>query len=268
MNHDDGQSHWDLYDADIVLLGVSRTSKSPTSIYLSCRGYKTANIPFVNEKTMPKSIFDLKKPLIVGLIGIDKYLLTPSPLKTLQTLQFESCQTQNKEGTRKTDTAYKVHKIFRDINNRTFKGQCSENGLIRICKAEVNDFVDPVIYTIITYNSDDIQRLIGIKRIYERFIVEEFKSKPRTAIIVSYCTERRHHFSEMPEYMAPEYPVSALKRFISDPSSQLPEIRWDKRQQAIKKYGEEDVVRYLGNEVEDIYYNFEFAAKKQQPLQN
>jgi len=68
MNHDDGQAHWDLYDADIVLLGVSRTSKSPTSVYLSCRGYKTANIPFVSAETVPPSIFDLKKPLIVGLI--------------------------------------------------------------------------------------------------------------------------------------------------------------------------------------------------------
>ncbi len=68
MNHDDGQAHWDLYDADILLVGVSRTSKSPTSVYLSCRGYKTANIPFVSAETVPPSIFDLKKPLIVGLI--------------------------------------------------------------------------------------------------------------------------------------------------------------------------------------------------------
>lgn len=68
MSHDDGQAHWDLYEADIVLVGVSRTSKSPTSVYLSCRGYKTANIPFVNLETFPTSIFDLKKPLIVGLI--------------------------------------------------------------------------------------------------------------------------------------------------------------------------------------------------------
>lgn len=68
MNHDDGQAHWDLYDADILLVGVSRTSKSPTSVYLSCRGYKTANIPFVSVETVPPSIFDLKKPLIVGLI--------------------------------------------------------------------------------------------------------------------------------------------------------------------------------------------------------
>lgn len=68
LTHDDGQSSWDLYEADIVLVGVSRTSKSPTSVYLSCRGYKTANIPFVSLETIPNSIYELRKPLIVGLI--------------------------------------------------------------------------------------------------------------------------------------------------------------------------------------------------------
>jgi regulator of PEP synthase PpsR (kinase-PPPase family) len=67
ITHDDGQSSWDLYDADIVIVGVSRTSKSPTSVYLSCRGYKTANIPFVSIETIPATVYDLKKPLIVGL---------------------------------------------------------------------------------------------------------------------------------------------------------------------------------------------------------
>lgn len=67
ITHDDGQSTWDLYDSDIIIIGVSRTSKSPTSVYLSCRGYKVANIPFVSLDTMPKNIFDLKSPLIVGL---------------------------------------------------------------------------------------------------------------------------------------------------------------------------------------------------------
>ena len=67
ITHDDGQSHWDLYDADIVIIGVSRTSKSPTSVYLSFRGYKTANVPFVSMLTVPSSLSELKKPLIVGL---------------------------------------------------------------------------------------------------------------------------------------------------------------------------------------------------------
>jgi hypothetical protein len=67
ISHDDGQGHWNLYDSDIVLVGVSRTSKSPTSVYLSCRGYKVANIPFVSIESMPEEIYNLKKPLIVGL---------------------------------------------------------------------------------------------------------------------------------------------------------------------------------------------------------
>jgi len=68
ITHDDGQSSWDLFEADVVIIGVSRTSKSPTSVYLSCRGYKVANIPFVSIQTMPNSLFELKKPLIVGLV--------------------------------------------------------------------------------------------------------------------------------------------------------------------------------------------------------
>lgn len=67
INHDDGQSTRDLYDADVVIVGVSRTSKSPTSVYLSCRGYKVANVPFVSIETIPNSIYDLRKPLVVGL---------------------------------------------------------------------------------------------------------------------------------------------------------------------------------------------------------
>lgn len=67
ITHDDGQSTWDLYESDIVIIGVSRTSKSPTSVYLSCRGYKVSNIPFVSIETMPTNIFELKNPLIVGL---------------------------------------------------------------------------------------------------------------------------------------------------------------------------------------------------------
>ena len=68
ITHDDGQAAWDLYDADIIIIGVSRTSKSPTSVYLSCRGYKTANIPFVGLETIPQNIYDLKTPFIVGLV--------------------------------------------------------------------------------------------------------------------------------------------------------------------------------------------------------
>ena len=66
--HDDGVGHENWEEADIVLAGVSRTSKTPTSIYLANRGFKTANIPIVPESPPPEALFHLKNPLVVGLI--------------------------------------------------------------------------------------------------------------------------------------------------------------------------------------------------------
>ena len=68
MNHDDGKNIEDIEKSDIVLLGVSRTSKTPTSIYLANRGYKTSNIPLVNEKSIPEKMTKLVfKSCVVGL---------------------------------------------------------------------------------------------------------------------------------------------------------------------------------------------------------
>jgi regulator of PEP synthase PpsR (kinase-PPPase family) len=67
MAHDDGIASDDWEEADIVLAGVSRSSKTPTSIYLANRGYKTANIPIVPESPPPTNLFTLQHPLIVGL---------------------------------------------------------------------------------------------------------------------------------------------------------------------------------------------------------
>jgi regulator of PEP synthase PpsR (kinase-PPPase family) len=66
--HDDGVGADNWEQADIVLVGVSRTSKTPTSIYLANRGFKTANIPLVIESPPPENLFHLHKPLVVGLI--------------------------------------------------------------------------------------------------------------------------------------------------------------------------------------------------------
>jgi regulator of PEP synthase PpsR (kinase-PPPase family) len=65
--HDDGQHSDEWEEADIVLAGVSRSSKTPTSIYLANRGYKTANIPIVPESPPPANLFTLVRPLVVGL---------------------------------------------------------------------------------------------------------------------------------------------------------------------------------------------------------
>jgi regulator of PEP synthase PpsR (kinase-PPPase family) len=67
LAHDDGQLSHDLDKADIVLVGVSRTSKTPTSLYLANRGYRVANIPIVPGVAVPETLFQLKDPLIVGL---------------------------------------------------------------------------------------------------------------------------------------------------------------------------------------------------------
>lgn len=69
MVHDDGLLADDLEEADVVLLGVSRTSKTPTSIYLANRGIKTANIPIVPNVPLPRSIANLRRPLVVGLLA-------------------------------------------------------------------------------------------------------------------------------------------------------------------------------------------------------
>jgi [pyruvate, water dikinase]-phosphate phosphotransferase / [pyruvate, water dikinase] kinase len=69
MMNDDGQLPENLEHADIVLLGVSRTSKTPTSIYLANRGYKTANVPVVPYVQLPFGLESLRRPLIVGLIA-------------------------------------------------------------------------------------------------------------------------------------------------------------------------------------------------------
>jgi regulator of PEP synthase PpsR (kinase-PPPase family) len=58
MNHDDGNLLNDIEKSDIILVGVSRTSKTPTSIYLANKGFKTSNIPLVNEKSLPKKLKD------------------------------------------------------------------------------------------------------------------------------------------------------------------------------------------------------------------
>jgi [pyruvate, water dikinase]-phosphate phosphotransferase / [pyruvate, water dikinase] kinase len=69
MMHDDGQLTENLDQADVVLVGVSRTSKTPTSIYLANRGIKTANVPLVPNVPLPDNLETLQKPLIVGLVA-------------------------------------------------------------------------------------------------------------------------------------------------------------------------------------------------------
>lgn len=73
--HDDGVNWENWEEADIVLAGVSRSSKTPTSIYLANRGYKVANIPIVVESPPPPALFGLKHPLVVGLTNSPERLI-------------------------------------------------------------------------------------------------------------------------------------------------------------------------------------------------
>jgi len=75
MIHDDGQHVEGLEDADVVLVGVSRTSKTPTSIYLANRGVRTANVPLVPGIPLPHQLETLKKPLVVSLHATPERLI-------------------------------------------------------------------------------------------------------------------------------------------------------------------------------------------------
>jgi regulator of PEP synthase PpsR (kinase-PPPase family) len=69
MAHDDGRLPDNLSDADIVLLGISRTSKTPTSLYLAQRGYKTTNLPLVPQVDLPEQLFQPHSAFVVCLIA-------------------------------------------------------------------------------------------------------------------------------------------------------------------------------------------------------
>jgi [pyruvate, water dikinase]-phosphate phosphotransferase / [pyruvate, water dikinase] kinase len=75
INHDDGQSGWGLDDADVCLVGVSRSSKTPTSLYLANRGVKAANVPFVPGVPLPAELLAAKHPLVVGLTNDPERLI-------------------------------------------------------------------------------------------------------------------------------------------------------------------------------------------------
>ncbi len=69
MSHDDGKIVSDLEKSDVILVGISRTSKTPTSIYLANRGYKVSNIPIIANKNLPENLIkNAKKTIVIGLV--------------------------------------------------------------------------------------------------------------------------------------------------------------------------------------------------------
>ncbi|WP_075522098.1 pyruvate, water dikinase regulatory protein [Candidatus Pelagibacter communis] len=112
MNHDDGNLLNDVGKSDIVLLGVSRTSKTPTSIYLANKGYKTSNIPLVNENSIPKILkSDPKISCVIGL-NTEAQRLVDLRKNRMNSLK----ETENKKYTN-------IENIQKEIDNakKTFK---------------------------------------------------------------------------------------------------------------------------------------------------
>ncbi len=95
MNHDDGNLIKEIKKSDIILLGVSRTSKTPTSIYLANKGFKTSNIPLVNENSLPQTLKD--NPKVSCVIGLNT---EPERLADIRKNRMNSLkETQNKSYT-------------------------------------------------------------------------------------------------------------------------------------------------------------------------
>ena len=112
MNHDDGNLVKEISKSDIILLGVSRTSKTPTSIYLANKGYKTSNVPLVNENSIPKILKE--NPKITCVIGLNT---EPERLADIRKNRMNSLkETENKFYT----DIEKIKKEVDDAKN-TFK---------------------------------------------------------------------------------------------------------------------------------------------------
>ncbi len=105
MNHDDGNLIKEIKKSDIILLGVSRTSKTPTSIYLANKGYKTSNIPLVNENSIPNVLKD--NPKISCVVGLNT---EPERLADIRKNRMNSLkETENKSYT-------DLEKIKKEVN--------------------------------------------------------------------------------------------------------------------------------------------------------
>jgi regulator of PEP synthase PpsR (kinase-PPPase family) len=106
MAHDDGNLIKDIDKADLILLGVSRTSKTPTSIYLANKGYKTLNIPLVNEQSIPESL--KKNPKLSCVVG-----LTAEPQRLVDIRKNRMNALKEKENTNYTN----IIKIEKEISD-------------------------------------------------------------------------------------------------------------------------------------------------------
>ena len=144
MNHDDGNSLEDINKSDIILLGVSRTSKTPTSIYLANKGFKTSNIPLVNNNSIPKILKE--NPKISCIIGLNT---EPERLADLRKNRMNSLkETENKTYT----NLDKIRKEVEQAKN-TFKKY--KWPMIDVTRKSVEETAASVIKIYEIYNSND-----------------------------------------------------------------------------------------------------------------
>ena len=125
MNHDDGNSRMDVHKSDIILLGVSRTSKTPTSIYLANRGYKTSNIPLINDSSIPERLKENPKVCcIVGLIADPKRLYDVrknrlTTIKEQEAIQYTNIETIQNEIEESKNTFKKYQWPMIDVTRKS-----------------------------------------------------------------------------------------------------------------------------------------------------
>ena len=119
MMHDDGQLAGALDEADVVLVGISRTSKTPTSIYLANRGIKTANVPIVPGIPLPVELETITRPLVVGLVASPARIIQ---LRANRILGLNAAQKSH----RATLDAMHAAVENRDLNTRAYQNELVE----------------------------------------------------------------------------------------------------------------------------------------------
>ncbi len=145
MVHDDGQMSDNLDEADVVVIGVSRSSKTPTCIYLANLGYKAANVPFVPEVPLPDRVLKLTRPLVVGLT-VDPGRLVQVRRNRLRSLR-EQRETDYVDFDRVRTEVAASRRIFAekgwpsiDVTRRSIEETAA--GIIRLMEERVHDGAD------------------------------------------------------------------------------------------------------------------------------
>ena len=144
MNHDDGNSIKEIDKSDIILLGVSRTSKTPTSIYLANKGFKTSNIPLINNNSIPKILKE--NPKISCVIGLNT---EPERLVDLRKNRMNSLkETENK-------TYTDIDKIKKEVEEAKNTFRKYKWPMIDVTRKSVEETAASVIKIYEIYKSND-----------------------------------------------------------------------------------------------------------------